>query len=112
MTREPNDIDHSEPTDPAVSFAPVSFFPDSVNHFLANFFEANSARGRLYVLLLSLWRHQSVRTANAMAFDLFLALVPMLGVAGWGASLLLRNVPAGSRATVLPTPTAMPWLWP
>ncbi len=26
-----------------------------------------------------------------MAFDLFLALIPMLGVAGWGTSLLLQN---------------------
>jgi membrane protein len=32
-----------------------------------------------------------VRTANAMAFDLFLALVPMLGLAGWAASLVVLS---------------------
>lgn len=39
-----------------------------------------------------------MRTANAMAFDLFLALVPMLGLGGWAAALFVGN----GEATSLP----------
>ncbi len=65
--------------------------PQEVNDRLADFFEATFVRTRLYYLLRSLWRHHSVRTANAMAFDLFLAMVPMLGITGWAVGLLLRD---------------------
>ena len=57
------------------------------NDRLTAYFSETISRARLYYLLASLVRHQSIRTANAMAFDLFLALVPMLGLAGWAAAL-------------------------
>ncbi len=48
---------------------------------------------RLLAFVRALDRHNSVRTANAMAFDLFLALVPALGLAGWAISALLARSP-------------------
>lgn len=65
------------------------------NEQLTDYFTASIARTRLYWVLASLIRHQSVRTANAMAFDLFLALVPMLGLAGWIGSFLVREQAEG-----------------
>ncbi len=85
------------PRDHTGVYIPIAFLSDEVNAYLAEFFDTSTARSRFYLLLLALWRHQSVRTANAMAFDLFLALVPMLGVAGWGASWLLKTSGASSR---------------
>lgn len=49
---------------------------------------------RLLAFVQALARHNSVRTANAMAFDLFLALVPALGLAGWAVSALLARSPS------------------
>jgi len=69
----------------------IRLFSDKYNTLLTEFFSATAERTRLYWLLASLIRHQSVRTANAMAFDLFLALVPMLGLAGWTASAVVRS---------------------
>lgn len=63
----------------------------NANERLSRFFAKTTARRRVYLLLLALLRHHSVRTANAMAFDLFLALVPMLGLAGWAVSRLLSS---------------------
>ncbi len=62
---------------------------EKANEKLAKFFKRSAAHTRLYSLLASLWHHQSMRTANAMAFDLFLALVPMLALAGWAVSVLV-----------------------
>lgn len=61
------------------------------NERLTEYFQQTFVRTRIYYLLVALVRHQSVRTANAMAFDLFLAMVPMLGLAGWAAGLVLRG---------------------
>lgn len=69
----------------------VRLFSEKYNAILTHFFRATAERTRTYWLLASLFRHHSVRTANAMAFDLFLALVPMLGLAGWTASALVRS---------------------
>ncbi|HXS16670.1 MAG TPA: YihY/virulence factor BrkB family protein [Polyangiaceae bacterium] len=72
-------------------FVPVSFLPDSINSLLADFLQQTPNAARVYLLLLSLWKHSSSRTANAMAFDLFIALIPMLGIAGWATSLALHS---------------------
>lgn len=69
----------------------ISLLPPAWNQGLTQFFSVSEARARLYWLLASLAHHQAVRTANAMAFDLFLALVPMLGLAGYTGSLILRS---------------------
>lgn len=49
---------------------------------------------RLVAFIQALVHHNSVRTANAMAFDLFLALVPALGLGGWAVSVLLARSPS------------------
>ncbi len=80
------------PADSAGDFeVQVRLFSEKYNELLTHFFQATAERTRTYWLLASLMRHHSVRTANAMAFDLFLALVPMLGLAGWTASALVRS---------------------
>jgi|GEM_PF-692260 len=71
------------------------------NERLTEFFGASSTNTRIYWLLASLIRHHSVRTANAMAFDLFLALVPMLGLGGWAATLFVRRASGEETADVL-----------
>jgi len=73
----------------------ISLLSSQINERLTHYFTASIGRTRLYWLLASLIRHQSVRTANAMAFDLFLALVPMLGLAGWAASLVVLSQDGG-----------------
>lgn len=67
--------------------------PESLNIRLSAFFAETTARRRIYWLLVALLRHQSVRTANAIAFDLFLALIPMLGLVAWAASEFLASDP-------------------
>jgi membrane protein len=57
------------------------------------YFSASARRERVGGMLRSLLRHHAVRTANAMAFDLFLALVPMLGLAGWLLSQFVSTSP-------------------
>ncbi len=61
------------------------------NDRLTAFFSGTVVRTRVYYLLASLIRHQSIRTANAMAYDFFLALIPTLGLGGWAAALLVGS---------------------
>lgn len=84
-------------------YVEIPYIPQRINHGLKSFFEATPTRQRVYLLLLSLGRHHSVRTANAIAFDLFLALIPMLGVAGWGATMLLHTKSGALSTTVFST---------
>jgi membrane protein len=97
VKRSPADSTTILPDDPSDEqrdtqlFVPVSFFPDTINSQLTVFFQQTPFAARLYLLLLSLWKHSSSRTANAMAFDLFIALIPMLGIAGWATSLALHS---------------------
>jgi membrane protein len=64
-----------------------------LSKLVQDFFERSPAHIRVKQLLLALDRHMTLRTASAMAFDLFLAIVPLLGVAGYAASFLLRSRP-------------------
>jgi len=57
------------------------------------YFQKTPAHARARLLLISLERHNSLRTASAMAFDLFLAIIPMLGLAGFAAAHLLHSQP-------------------
>lgn len=57
------------------------------------FFEKNPTRARIWRFLVAFDRHQSLRTASAMAFDLFLAIVPMLGLTGYAIARLLHSQP-------------------
>lgn len=42
-------------------------------------------------LVVNLVRHDALYLASAMAFDLFLALIPLLALAGWFVSLVLQD---------------------
>lgn len=74
---------------------------EKLNRRLTEFFHRSAAHTRLYHLLVSLDRHHSMRTANAVAFDLFLALVPMLGLAGWAVSVFLVSEASEAEAKML-----------
>ncbi len=63
------------------------------NEHLGLFFNTSEVHARFYWLVRALVRHHAVRSASAMAFDLFLALIPMLALAGWTVSHLLENRP-------------------
>ena len=45
----------------------------------------------LLMLARGLRRHHAARAASAMAFDLFLAMIPMLALAGWIVAVVLRT---------------------
>jgi membrane protein len=55
------------------------------------FFGRGPARRLVSVLFNNMIDHQSLHLASAMAFDLFLALVPLLALAGWFVSLVLQG---------------------
>ncbi|HSC88415.1 MAG TPA: YhjD/YihY/BrkB family envelope integrity protein [Polyangiaceae bacterium] len=61
----------------------VPLAPRVLNDALSAYFSRSPRRRRLYAMLLSLLRLHELRAANSIAFDLFLALVPMLALAGW-----------------------------
>lgn len=42
-------------------------------------------------IFLSMLKHHGVQLASAMAFDLFLALIPLLALAGWTISVVLKG---------------------
>jgi membrane protein len=81
----------SDPAAPDDFEVSLPFISAKQNAIITKFFRGTAERTRTYWLLASLVRHHSVRTANAMAFDFFLALVPMLGLAGFTASALVRS---------------------
>src|SRR5690606_41119954 len=59
------------------------------------YFSGGFLRRALWRLVANLIEHNAARTASAMAFDLFLAFVPMLALAGW---LLARMINASEGA--------------
>lgn len=93
----------SDPSAPDDFEVELPFVSAKYNGLLTEFFRGTTGRTRTYWLLVSLARHRSVRTANAMAFDFFLALVPMLGLAGFTAAVIVRSqtdeISAGSFLT-------------
>ncbi len=67
----------------------------------ADFFDAGPLRRGLYSLWFGLRRHHVARAASAMAFDLFLALIPMLAFAGWMTAQVLKQNPEALGSTSL-----------
>jgi membrane protein len=57
------------------------------------FYRGSRAGTRIGQLLSAIDKHDTFRAANAMAFDLFFAIIPLLGLAGYTASLVLRSRP-------------------
>lgn len=67
----------------------------------AEFFDRGPLRRGLYSLWFGLGKHQVARAASAMAFDLFLALIPMLAFAGWVTAQVLKQSPQALGSTSL-----------
>jgi len=55
------------------------------------FFAKTSTGRRIWRIAQGVYRHDVDRAASAMAFDLFLAALPMLLLAGWLFGILLRD---------------------
>ncbi len=47
-------------------------------------------------IIRNLDRHHATQLASAMAFDLFLALIPALALAGWALSVVLKDDTRGA----------------
>jgi len=54
-----------------------------------HFWNQGSVRPRLRRFVHAVGRHRAARSAKTMAFDLFLAFIPMLALTGWALSQLL-----------------------
>ncbi len=55
------------------------------------YFGRGPRRRALRTIVMNLWGHHGLELASAMAFDLFLALIPLLALAGWVLSLVLKG---------------------
>jgi YihY family inner membrane protein len=65
-------------------------FPEDAERVTREYFAAGTTRRILWRLGANLIAHGATRTASAMAFDLFLAFVPMLALAGWVLAHVIR----------------------
>lgn len=64
---------------------------DATARVTRHFFSRGPIRRVTGDLFDKLIEHQSLQLASAMAFDMFLALVPLLALAGWVVSLVLQG---------------------
>jgi len=62
---------------------------DHLSQLVADFSDRGPLRRGIYSLAMGMARHNAARVASAMAFNLFLAAIPMLALAGWLAAHLL-----------------------
>ncbi len=65
------------------------------------FFDQGPFRRGMYSLWSGMGRHRVGRAASAMAFNLFLAAIPMLAFAGWLIAQVLRQSPEALGSTSL-----------
>lgn len=65
------------------------------------FFSAGRVRRWVRSLYLAMLEHHTGRVAGAMAFDLFLAMIPLLALAGWALGLLVRRRPEALESATL-----------
>jgi membrane protein len=68
-------------------------FVDALTGRVEAFFAAGPVRRQLRALIRRLFRDHVARAAGAMTFDLFLAAIPMLALAGWLFATVLHNNP-------------------
>jgi membrane protein len=68
-------------------------FVDALTGRVEAFFAAGPFRRQLRALIRRLFRDHVARAAGAMTFDLFLAAIPMLALAGWLFATVLHNSP-------------------
>jgi len=71
--------------------ASLSQVPELVERRTREYFAEGRFRRVLWRLVANLMDHNATRTASAMAFDLFLAFVPMLALAGWVLAHTIRT---------------------
>lgn len=64
---------------------------DDAEAFLYEFFGKGPVRRVIRAMVINLWKHDGLQLASSMAFDLFLALIPMLALAGWVVSSVLQG---------------------
>ena len=69
----------------------LSQFPELAEQRARAYFAEGRIRRVLWRLVANLVDHNATRTASAMAFDLFLAFVPMLALAGWVLAHIVRT---------------------
>lgn len=74
---------------------------DRVQQHAEVFFDRGPYRRGLYSLWWGLTRHRVGRAASAMAFNLFLAAIPMLAFAGWVIAQVLKQNPEALGSTSL-----------
>lgn len=74
---------------------------EHAEHWIREYFQAGRIRRVLWRLVANLMDHNATRTASAMAFDLFLAFVPMLALAGWVLAHVLRSTEGVLAGSVL-----------
>lgn len=60
---------------------------------VAAYLERGPVRRRLYALVCGFQEHRLTQAANVMAFDLFLASIPLIALAGWAFATVLKNSP-------------------
>jgi membrane protein len=75
---------------------PLSLVPpvaERASRAVQTFMGRGPKRLHLYALFQRMGRHNVGLAASAMAFDLFLAFIPMLALAGWLVTALLKNSP-------------------
>ncbi|MEB2310790.1 MAG: YihY/virulence factor BrkB family protein [Sorangiineae bacterium] len=58
------------------------------------YFDRGPIRRGLYSLVQGYRRHHLAQAASTMAFDLFLATIPMVALAGWASATLVRESPS------------------
>lgn len=64
---------------------------DAFDALVYDYFGRGPIRMALRSMYLNLLKHHGLQLASAMAFDLFLALIPLLALAGWVLSLVLKG---------------------
>ncbi len=64
---------------------------DQLQEFLYEFFGRGPIRRAVRAIFINLSRHDGLQLASAMAFDLFLALIPLLALGGWVVSSVLQG---------------------
>lgn len=74
---------------------------DEAGHRLDRFFSAGRVRSGVRSLALAMSAHHAGRAAGAMAFDLFLAMIPLLALAGWGLGVVVHRRPAAIDSVTL-----------
>lgn len=67
---------------------------EAITAAVAAYFQRGPIRRLASAIYTRLVEHHGAQLASAMAFDLFLSLIPLFALAGWVLSLVLRDAPS------------------